>query len=117
MVEEVTASVQAYDAALSEGDLDGVDSWFWHSALASRVGERGSVVGYEAIAAARRTGAAPSEPREDEALTVVPLTEHTAVALLLYERPSSGRRGRRTQVWLRTDDGWRIAHAHLSLET
>ncbi len=116
VVAEVRSAVADYDDALATGDLDRVDGWFWPDEGASRIGESGAIHGYSAIAAARRSGAAPSEPRTEEEMRIVPLTADTAVVILEYLRPRTGRRGRRTQVWLRTEAGWRIAHAHLSVE-
>lgn len=116
VTEQVEEAVADYDQALAAGDLDRVDAWFWPDEGASRIGETGAIHGHAAIAAARRSGAAPSEPRTEEQMRIVPLTLDTAVVILEYLRPRTGRRGRRTQVWLRTDDGWRIAHAHLSVE-
>ncbi|MGY6500644.1 MAG: AtzH-like domain-containing protein [Acidimicrobiales bacterium] len=116
-VEESVARAMAdYDDALSAGDLDRVDGWFWPTEGASRLGESGSIHGAAAIADARRGGAAPSSPRSEVTTRIVALTAETAVSILEYVRPETGRRGRRTQVWLLTPDGWRIAHAHLSLE-
>ena len=38
-----------------------------------------------------------------------------ATASTEYRRKESGRRGRQSQTWLRTEDGWRVVAAHVSL--
>ena len=38
-----------------------------------------------------------------------------ATASTEYRRKRSGRRGRQSQTWLRTPEGWRVVAAHVSL--
>lgn len=111
------AAADAYDAALDAGDLDAVDGWFLTDERTSRIGEVDSTYGSANIAASRRNGPPlPPDGRRNISRRCIVLTHDVAVITLAYERPRSGRHGRRTQVWLRTSPGWRIAHAHLSLE-
>jgi ketosteroid isomerase-like protein len=116
VTDDVAAAVAAYDEALRAGDLDAVDTWFLPGAATSRFAVDGVAYGFAAISAARKGGTPPTD-RVDDRHELVPLGDDVVVATLEHHRPGwPERRGRRTQVWWRTDAGWRIAHAHLSVE-
>lgn len=113
-VEEVRAAVAAYDVALRRDDLDGVGRWFDLAPTTTRFGESGVVRGAGAIDAMRRSQAPGlATARVDGRADIWPVGEGVMIATLEFVR-SDGSPGLRTQVWRRTDAGWRIAHAHLS---
>ena len=40
----------------------------------------------------------------------------TAIASTLFHRPAAaGKVGRQMQTWIRTDEGWKVAAAHVSV--
>jgi hypothetical protein len=42
--------------------------------------------------------------------------QHLAIASTLFQRPDfPGQVGRQMQTWIRTDAGWQIAAAHVSM--
>jgi hypothetical protein len=48
-------------------------------------------------------------------LVITTFGQDFAVASCEYRRIASGRKGRQMQTWLRTEDGWKVAAAHVSL--
>lgn len=119
-VAEVAEAVAAYDAALQAGDLAAVDAWFVPGPATSRFAVDGVAYGATAIAAVRRspTAGPPPADRVDGRHELVPLGADVVVATLEHHRLGDPTRRRRTQVWCRVAPGtWRIAHAHLSIES
>ena len=112
---EVTAAVDAYEAALAANDLDALDRVFWASPDVVRLGVSENLYGAATIAAFRqgRVGGAP--PRTRTRTHVVALGPDVAVAHVEFIRTDTGRAGRQSQTWIRTADGWRVASAHVSL--
>jgi len=113
-VDEVVACAHAYEDALVSGDVDAASAWFDVDPSVSRFGQEGEQLGWDSIALAR------SQIRR--AAPAVWLHEHCRhlggpsflhVAVL--------QRGdvlvRRTQIWQRRGDQWRITHAHVSNRT
>lgn len=116
-LDEVRRAVAAYDAALRAGDLDDVDAWFVRAATTSRFGPSTVAYGAEQIGRERRSRPTPPPvDRIDGRHELFELGDDVVVATLEHHRAGHDVRGRRTQVWWRTPDGWRIAHAHLSVE-
>lgn len=102
----------AYERAILANDLDALDAWFAPGDDTMRGDDAGLLVGHEAISAFRslRGGVGPR---------VIERIEHRAlgdgVALIVsVSRFDAGGRGLQTQVWTRTDAGWRITAAHVS---
>ena len=80
-----------------------------------RYGIAENLCGWEAITAFRQARPAVDLDR-DLADTVITTYGHDfATANTEYRRKQSGRRGRQSQTWLRTADGWRVVAAHVSL--
>ncbi len=115
VVAQVEAAVSAYEQALITNDLEALDSFFWRSEHTVRLGVSENLYGFEAIAAFRlgRTGGSP--PRVRTSTHVVALGPDVAVAHVEFLREDTGRVGRQSQTWLRTDQGWKVASAHVSL--
>lgn len=115
IVAEVTVLCDAYEVALMANDLDTLDALFWASEDTLRYGVAENLYGIEQIRAYRvgRTGGSPQR----DVLRRVITTHGTDVATcnLEFIRPATGIKGRQSQTWIRTDDGWKIAAAHVSL--
>lgn len=114
VVAEVTAAFLDYERALNDNDVPGLTAWFWTSPLTIRFGLAENLYGHEAISAFRR--ARPSvDIRRTIANTVITTYGlDFATANTEFTKRDSGRRGRQSQTWMRTEDGWRVVSAHVS---
>lgn len=109
---EVRRAVGRYETALGTDDVAALDDLFVDAPQTLRADAQGVLVGHERISAFRRgRGGAPA--REVSALHVVVHAEDVATAVAQTLRPD-GTRGLQTQVWVRGDDAWRVAVAHVS---
>ena len=115
IVAEVTVLCDAYETALMANDLDTLDALFWSSDQTLRYGVAENLYGIKEIRAFRigRTGGSPQR----DVLRRVITTHGTDLATcnLEFVRPATGVRGRQSQTWIRTEDGWKVASAHVSL--
>lgn len=105
---------ERYQNALQANDADVLNELFWNNELTVRYGVRENLYGIEAIRAFR---ASQTQPPEREVLRSVVTTFGTDVATtnIEFRRHGSDKTGRQSQTWLRTDQGWRIVSAHVSL--
>jgi ketosteroid isomerase-like protein len=115
VVDEVNAAVSAYEEALNANDLSALDAFFWNAPETVRLGVSENLYGFEAIAAFRRGRVGGSPPRTRIRTEILALGHDVAVAHVEFRRDGAGRTGRQSQTWIRTDDGWKIASAHVSL--
>ncbi len=115
VVAEVESVVSAYEAALNSNDLDALDAFFWDAPQTVRLGVSENLYGFEAIAAFRKGRVGGSPPRTRTRTEILALGRDVAVAHVEFLREDSGRRGRQSQTWIRTDAGWKVASAHVSL--
>lgn len=115
VVAEVTVLCDAYEVALMTNDLDTLDALFWSASETLRYGIAENLYGIEEIRAFR-IGRSGGSPQRDVLRRVI-TTHGTDVATcnLEFSRPATGTRGRQSQTWIRTVDGWKIAAAHVSL--
>lgn len=112
VVADVTAASVEYEEALRVGDVERLISAFWHSGSAIRFGDDEELIGFAAIARFRResTNAVAREVR-GRWITTFGRDVASVSLLAVYE---SGRFSRQSQTWVRTDEGWRVAAAHVS---
>lgn len=112
---EVEAAFAAYEAALMTNDVAALDRLFWNAPQTLRYGVGENLYGFEAIAQFRkdRPGGSPQRVLRNTVLTTYGADVATANTEFL--RDGSSKIGRQSQTWLRTDDGWKIAAAHVSL--
>jgi hypothetical protein len=114
IVAEVTAAFMRYEAALVGNDVAVLDELFWNSPHTLRYGVGENLYGYDEIAAFR---AARPTTGLDRSLTRTIITTYgrdSATANTEFRRPGAARIGRQSQTWIRTQDGWRVAAAHVS---
>jgi hypothetical protein len=112
---EVEAAFRRYEQALVGNDVAVLTELFWHSPLTVRYGIAENLVGWEAIAAFRQGRPAVDLDRELMGTVITTYGRDFATASTEYRRKRSGRRGRQSQTWLRTPEGWRVVAAHVSL--
>lgn len=115
IVAEVTEAFMRYERALVTNDLAVLDSMFWASPHTLRYGIGENLHGYEAIAAFRRDRPAIDLTRNLINTVITTYGRDTATANTEFQRIGATMTGRQSQVWLRTDLGWRVAAAHVSL--
>ena len=111
---EVTAAHDLYEAALASNDVDILDELFWQSPHTLRYGVTENLYGFEQIAAFRAGRAAPG-PRRVTRCVVTCYGRDFATTNLEYQRDGDIRIGRQSQSWARTQQGWRIVAAHVSV--
>jgi hypothetical protein len=112
---EVEKQFHRYERALNENDQAVLNELFWNSPHTLRYGIAEQLYGYEAIKGFR-AARSPIDLRRD--LLKVVITTYGrdfAVASCEYKRKETGRVGRQMQTWMRTQEGWRVVAAHVSL--
>ena len=115
VVAEVTEAFMQYERALVANDLAALDAMFWNSPRTLRFGIGENLYGYESIVAFRR-GRPPIDLTRRLINTVITtFGRDLATANTEFQRIGATMTGRQGQVWLRTDLGWRITAAHVSL--
>jgi Protein of unknown function (DUF3225) len=114
-VTEVTEAFLKYERALVANDIEVLDSMFWDSPHTLRYGIAENLYGYEAIKAFRRGRATIDLTRNLMNTVITTYGRDTATANTEFQRIGATMTGRQGQVWLRTDVGWRVAAAHVSL--
>jgi hypothetical protein len=115
IVAEVRAAVDAYEVALMTNDIETLDGFFWNSPYTVRLGVAENLYGFEDIAAFRIGRRGGSPPRERLRTEILTFGSDVAVANVEFIRSDTRRNGRQSQTWLRTEDGWKVAAAHVSL--
>lgn len=112
---EVTALVDAYETALMTNDVAALDGAFWNSAHTVRLGVAENLWSFDEIAAFRVGRAGGSPPRTRLRTEITTFGSDFAIANVLFQRDDTGRLGRQSQTWIRTEDGWKVASTHVSL--
>jgi len=113
---EVTAAFRRYEAALLSNQPEVLDELFLDSPQTIRYGVAENLYGYQEVSAYRKRRAAAGGAAQRKVLREVISTFGNDVGTtnIEFER-ASGLRGRQSQTWVRTEAGWRIASAHVSL--
>ena len=115
VVAEVTEAFERYERALVANDVAILDSLFWDNPNTLRFGIAENLYGYEAIASFRSTRPTIDLTRHLRNTVIVSYGRDFATANTEFQRVGSTVIGRQSHVWVRTDEGWRIAAAHVSL--
>jgi len=115
VVAEVTEAFMRYERALVANDVAVLDSLFWNSPHTLRFGITENLFGYAAIAEFRAGRPAIDLARRLMNTVITTYGRDMASANTEFQREGSKRTGRQSHVWLRTEQGWRIATAHVSL--
>jgi hypothetical protein len=115
VVAQVTAAFNRYETALVSNDVQTLDSLFWNSPHTVRFGATENLYGYEAIARFR-AGRSPLNLARTLLNTRITTFGHDlAVANTEYRRTAAGVAGRQSQTWMRTESGWKVVSAHVSV--
>ena len=115
VVASVTAAFERYEKALVSNDIAVLDELFWKSPHTLRYGVTENLYGYDAIATFRKNREPVNLERSLTNTVITTYGRDIATANTEFQRPSSNRTGRQSQTWIRTEEGWRIVCAHVSL--
>ena len=112
---ELTEACDAYEAALMENDLARLDGLFWDSPMTLRYGVGENLYGISEIRDFRkgRTGGSPQ--RDVLRREIVTFGKDLGICNLEFRRQGGDRIGRQSQTWMKTEHGWRVVSAHVSL--
>jgi hypothetical protein len=117
MNEDLRAAFDRYERALIAADVATQQDSFWDDPEVVRVDGDGPLVGPEALAEFRSRRPTPG-PRRLRDLHVVHSPGDTVVTVSVNERLGPDGEviglGTQTQVWARTDAGWRVIAACVS---
>jgi hypothetical protein len=115
VVEEVTEAFMRYERALITNDVAMLDGLFWMSPYTLRFGVNENLYGYDAIAEFRKEPPKIDLTRQLMHTVITTFGRDMATANTEFQRVGSTMTGRQSHVWVRTEGGWRIAAAHVSL--
>lgn len=114
VIAQVRSAFDAYEAALMRGDVSTLVDLFWRSPVTIRFGDTETSYGFDAITRFRREYMPVDVARTLTRVEVTALGDDVATVFCESRYHESCRTGRQSQTWLRTDEGWRIANAHVS---
>lgn len=114
VVAELTAAFDAYESALTGNDIEALNKLFWNSPHTLRYGVRELLYGHAEIAQFRRRRGPVDQRRILRNRRITTFGRDFGIANTEYIPHGSDKIGRQSQTWLRTDDGWKIASAHVS---
>ncbi|QPQ25789.1 oxalurate catabolism protein HpxZ [Lonsdalea populi] len=115
VLEEVSAAFARYEKALTGNDVEELDALFWHDARTVRYGASENLYGIEQIRAFRAARPSAGLDRQLHNTVITSYGRDVAVASTEFRREHSEKVGRQMQTWVRTEQGWRIVAAHVSL--
>ena len=111
---EVRATFDAYETALLANDTAALDAFFLHRPDIVRFGVSEVQYGIDEIRAFR--AAQSPFDRTLDRLVITAFGPDVAVAsTMFYRNDFPGQAGRQQQTWVRTDNGWKIGAAHVSM--
>ncbi len=111
---EVTHAFNAYERALMANDVPALDDLFWESPMTLRYGAGENLYGHEEIAAYRRIRGGAAQ-RTLTRISITAFGRDFATANVEFVQNGSARIGRQSHVWIRTEAGWKISAAHVSM--
>lgn len=111
---ELTAAFEAYERALIDNDIEGLNRLFWDSELTMRYGVRELLYSHAEIAKFRRERGPIDQRRTLRNTRITTFGRDFGTANTEYIPHGSERIGRQSQTWVRTPQGWKIVSAHVS---
>ncbi len=113
---EVEAVFARYEAALIANDVETLDALFLDRETTIRFGATENLFGYQEIAAFRAGRPSAGLARRLVRTVITTYGRDVASAWTLFYRDNQpGKVGRQSQVWVRTDEGWKVTAAHVSV--
>jgi Protein of unknown function (DUF3225) len=114
VVAEVAAAFRRYESALVTNDIAVLDAAFWNDPRVVRFALHDNGYGFAAIAQARRARANVDLRRRLKNTVITTFGRDFSTVNTEFQREDSGREGRQSQTWVRTDRGWKVVSAHVS---
>jgi hypothetical protein len=114
VVAEVREAFERYERALVANDVGVLIELFRDARETVRYGIDDVQHGHDEIAAFRRASAQATPPRRLVDTVVTTFGDAVAVVDTEFVPDGSSARGRQSQTWVRTADGWRVVSAHVS---
>ncbi|MDN2581015.1 oxalurate catabolism protein HpxZ [Aquibium sp. ELW1220] len=111
---QAIAAFEAYETALLANDNATLEAMFMPSPLTIRYGVAEVQHGYEEIRAFRKVQA-PFERQLARTVITTYGTDFAVASTLFFRNDFPGEVGRQMQTWVRSDDGWKVAAAHVSM--
>jgi hypothetical protein len=113
---ELVAMFETYERALVANEIESVNRLFWVNPSTVRYGTREyeQHYGHMEIATFRIKRGAVNRPRVLKNTRITTFGHDFGIANTEFLTPGSDKIGRQSQTWVRTDEGWRIAGAHVS---
>jgi hypothetical protein len=111
---EVRSAFERYEAALNSNDVSVLDETFWQSAHTVRYGLGENLYGRDEILAFRKSRPPVDLRRKLLRTEITTFGRDFATANCEFLKVDSNRRGRQSQFWMRTPEGWRVVSAHVS---
>ena len=111
---EVEAIFAAYEAALLRNDNETLARMFLDRPETVRYGLDDVQHGYAEVLAFRATQL-PFDRKLDRTIITSYGTDCATAQTLFLRDDTPGKIGRQTQVWVRTETGWKVAAAHVSM--
>lgn len=115
VVAEMTENFARYEQAIVTNDIETLNSFFWDSPLTLRYGADKNQYGITEIAAYRGARPPVDLARELRKTIITTFGRDFATANTEFYRDSMAGPGRQSQTWLRTETGWKIVSAHVSV--
>lgn len=113
---EVEAVFAEYETALVGNDVATLDRLFLDAPTTIRYGGGENLYGYGEIAAFRSARSDVNLQRRLERTVITTYgTDFATAATLFYRDTAPGKVGRQMQTWMRTEDGWKVVAAHVSV--
>lgn len=112
---EVTAAFERYEKALVTNDVATLDELFFDDPNTVRYGVAENLYGYEEIKAFRAARSPAGLARKLKRTKITTYGDDFATANTLFVREGGTKLGRQSQTWIRTQAGWRVVSAHVSL--
>ncbi len=116
VVSELLATFEAYERALTQNDIEAVNGLFWNDPRTVRFGTREAErqYGHATIAEFRLRRGAVNQNRKLQHQRITTFGTDFGVTTTEFQTVGSDKIGRQTQIWIRTQQGWKIASAHVS---
>jgi hypothetical protein len=111
---EVSAAFECYEKALNDNDVATLTALFWKSPLTIRFGIGENLYGHDAITAFRHSRPNIDLRRTASNTVITTYGDDFATANTEFTKRDTGRHGRQSQTWMRTEAGWRVVSAHVS---
>lgn len=115
VVAEVRQAFERYEQALVSNDVAVLDELFYDSPHTVRYGAGENLYGYAEITAFRKARSPLGLQRTLRNTVITTYGRDFATANTEFQRDHPAQSGRQSHTWVRTEAGWRIVAAHVSL--